>query len=75
MPARFGACSVTAVGAGPPLAGTWDAVVEVDVEVEVEEASAAASNWRGVALNARFERCRAAAATRRREAYMVVVRC
>jgi len=68
--ARFGACSATAVGAGPPE-GTCAAVVVVGEAVLVVDE--AASNWRGVAENVRFERCRAAAATRRREAYIVLV--
>ena len=40
------------------------------VVVVVEEV--AASNWRGVALNVRFESCRTAAAARRRDAYIFV---
>ena len=75
MSARFGACSVTAVETGLP-AGTCGVVVPAAASAglvvvdEVEEE--AASNWRGVALNVRFESCRATAAARRREAYIVV---
>ncbi len=75
MSARFGACWVTAVETGLP-AGTCGVVVPAAaaaalvVVEEVEEE--AASNWRGVALNVRFESCRATATARRREAYIVV---
>ncbi len=75
MSARFGACSMTAVETGLP-AGTCGVLVSAAVAAlvvvveEVEEE--AASNWRGVALNVRLESCRAMAAARRREAYIVV---
>lgn len=67
--ARFGACSATAVGTGPPEGTGAALVVDGLVVLVVEEA---ASNWRGVAENVRFVRCRAAAATRRREAYIAL---
>lgn len=79
--ARFGAWA-TAVGAGPSVVcgavWVWAVVLVVpDVGGEGAEGEFAASNCRAVVLNpaaaGRFVRscCRAAAATRRREAYIV----